>query len=100
MTARASAISILLVAVAIPAYAGDWYVDAMNGSDANGGTSWSDAWRTISHAVDTVSATGVERFHVASGTYDTALGESFPIRPDTKFELLGEGGFDPPVINA
>lgn len=65
--------------IALPAAASDWYVDAVNGSNANGGTSWPDAWQTISHANSQVpSHTGGVIF-IAAGLYDLALGESFPL---------------------
>jgi hypothetical protein len=52
----------------------DYYVDAVNGDDDNGGTSWLDAWKTITHAAETVpagaSTTDTNIIHVASGTYD------------------------------
>ncbi|RKY19238.1 MAG: hypothetical protein DRP63_00955, partial [Planctomycetota bacterium] len=44
-----------------------WYVDATNGSDSNSGTSWSDAFKTIAHALD-VAQDG-ETILVADGTY-------------------------------
>ena len=34
----------------------DWYVDPVNGSNSNGGTSLVDAWQTLNHAFDTVDA--------------------------------------------
>ena len=45
----------------------DAYVDAVNGSDTNGGTSWSDAYKTIQAAVN-VSMSG-DTILVADGTY-------------------------------
>ena len=63
----------------------DYYVDAVNGDDINNnGTSWLDAWKTITHAANTVllgdSATDPNIIHVASGTYDaTNNNETFPI---------------------
>ena len=37
--------------LATTGFASDWYVDAVNGSNANDGTSPATAWRTISYAV-------------------------------------------------
>ena len=35
------------------------YVDPSGGSDANGGTSWGDAWATLQKAIDTVTGTDI-----------------------------------------
>jgi len=43
------------------------YVDAVNGSDSNSGTDWSDAFKTIAHALD-VAQDG-DTILVADGTY-------------------------------
>lgn len=45
----------------------DCYVDAVNGNDAQGGTSLADAKKTIQAALNQVSANGT--VHVAAGTY-------------------------------
>jgi hypothetical protein len=81
------------------ALASDWYVDAVNGSDANDGQSPQSAWRTISHAVSQVPA-GSERILIAPGTYNAALGESFPITPKPGHQLIGLAGAERPVITA
>ena len=44
-----------------------WYVDALSGSDLNSGTSWSDAFKTIAHALN-VAQDG-DTILVADGTY-------------------------------
>src|SRR5688572_13369452 len=93
-------VSPLLLTLGAPALAGDWYVDAVNGSNSNTGTSWTDAWKTITHAVNVAPTSGRQVFHIASGVYDATLGESFPIEPDYEYVLMGEGGNDPPVIDA
>lgn len=46
---------------------GDWYVDVINGSDTNSGTSVGDAFATIQKAVD--SASSGEKILVLAGTY-------------------------------
>ena len=46
---------------------GDWYVDATNGSNSNSGTSWSEAFKTIAHALN-VAQNG-DTIVVADGTY-------------------------------
>jgi hypothetical protein len=75
----ATTIAGVCVAGSMPLFASDWYVDAVNGNDANAGTTPATAWRTITHAHATAPIGGVETIHIAPGTYDTALGEVFPI---------------------
>jgi hypothetical protein len=77
---------------ATPAFAADWYVDANSGSNANGGTNAADAWRTISHAVASVPASGVQTIRVAAGTYDAALGEAYPITLRSGLQVIGDQG--------
>ncbi len=79
--------------------ASDWYVDAVNGSDANNGQSPQSAWRTITHAVSQLAA-GSERILIAPGTYSAALGESFPIAPKPGHQLIGLAGAERPVLTA
>ena len=87
-THRLLALSLLLAA-APAALATDHYVDPVHGDDANGGSSWADAWRTITHAVATG---GSATYHLAPGVYDAALGESFPIALPSGSALVGEQG--------
>ncbi|HEY77733.1 MAG TPA: DUF1565 domain-containing protein, partial [Dehalococcoidia bacterium] len=65
---------------------GTYYVDAVGGSDANGGTDpTTDAWETITHALATVSGgnpADPDIINVAAGTYDAANGETFPLAFD------------------
>ena len=61
-------------------FAADWYVDAVGGGDANSGTSATDAWKTVTHAL-TVVPGGGDVVHLAAGVYDEALGEVFPWSP-------------------
>lgn len=68
---------LLLAALTPPAVAGTFYIDAVNGSNANTGTSWGDSWSTISHAV--ASTAYDDTLLIAPGTYDAGLGETFPI---------------------
>ena len=63
-----------------PAIANDWYVDAVNGNDGNGGTSPTDAWRTVTHALGEIPSTGPDTIHLLPGLYEPALGEVFPLR--------------------
>ncbi|MCP3916401.1 MAG: DUF1565 domain-containing protein [bacterium] len=84
--------TILAAAVLSPcALASDWYVDAGSGSNSNGGTSPSDAWRTITYGLAQVPTAGAQTVHVAGGTYDASLGESFPLVLRDELEIVGAG---------
>lgn len=82
------------------AFASDWYVDAVQGSNANGGTGPADAWRTITHAIASTPQTGVQTIHIAAGTYDAALGEVFPIDVRADLQLVGNQGGAKPFLTA
>ena len=71
--------NISLVALsASPVVAGDYYVDPVNGNDANSGTSASNAWRHLSHVIYALGHSS-DTVHLAPGTYGpAATGESFP----------------------
>lgn len=85
-------VAAMVLADAATSQAQDWYVDAVNGNDANAGTTPAQAWRTISHAVASTPAGGVtQRIHVAPGTHDAALGESATIALGEGQQLLGSG---------
>ena len=93
-------LSLLAASLLVPsAFAGDWYVDAVHGNNANSGTSPQAAWRTISHAVTQLPA-GSERILVAAGTYNAALGEVFPIEPKPGHQIIGNAGEVRPIISA
>jgi len=74
-----------------PLQAGDWYVDALTGNNANDGLTPQTAWRTITHAVATVPG-NPETVHVAPGVYDSLLGESFPLQPHEGIRIVGTQG--------
>ncbi|MDM8522467.1 SBBP repeat-containing protein [Desulfococcaceae bacterium HSG8] len=65
----------------------DCYADD-NGDDSNGGTSWTDAKKTIQAAVDQVNSGGT--VHVAAGTYT----EQVTLTPGKNLAILGEGQDD------
>ena len=69
---------------------GIYYVDAVIGSDVTGDGSAGAPWRTISHALNLVYNAGSE-IRVASGLYDQALGESFPLTMNPEVSLTGAG---------
>jgi hypothetical protein len=81
------------------ASAGDWYVDAVNGSNSNDGSSPATAWLTIGHAVAQVPA-GSERIFIAAGTYGPGIGEVFPIAPKPGHQLIGAPGEPRPIVTA
>jgi len=64
----------------------DYFVDAASGIDNNPGTD-TEPFMTISHAVSTADVN--KRIKVLPGTYDTALGESFPIELKEGQVLVG-----------
>ncbi|EMJ94305.1 LIC10774 family surface protein [Leptospira alstonii] len=63
-----------LVIIDIPIH----YVDSISGSDSNAGTK-SAPYRTITKAILASKADGTKVIYVAPGTYDTSVGETFPI---------------------
>lgn len=65
-----------------------WYVKASTGADTNPGTSGSP-FRTITKAL-TVAAS-IDIISVASGTYNQALGEAFPLPTVSGVDLIGAG---------
>ncbi len=69
----------VVVILASSAFAADFYVDVVNGNDANPGTSPGSAWRTLTHASAAAPAGSAHTIHVAPGTYSPATGESFPL---------------------
>jgi|GEM_PF-1860715 len=72
---------ISLITLSIPAYAGDYYVDAENGSDATGDGSAGNPWKTINYAFSRVTAydgDGVDTLHLSGQFYEegTATAQS------------------------
>ncbi|EMJ64302.1 MULTISPECIES: DUF1565 domain-containing protein [Leptospira] len=63
---------------------GVYYVDALAGDDSNPGTSLAP-YKTITYAVSQPGKT----IYVAPGTYDEALGETFPIKIPVGMNLIG-----------
>lgn len=86
---------VVSVCLVLPAgLAGDFYVDALAGDDANGGSSWQDAWRTLTHASQHVGDPPPGQrhtFHVAPGVYARSGGETFPIRMRPGRRFVGAG---------
>src|SRR5690349_16699245 len=89
-----------VVLVGLSARAGDWYVDAQNGSNSNNGLSPISAWKTLTHALATIPAPGSDTLHVAPGTYDAALGELYPLMMRPGLRLLGDQGSSSTVLES
>jgi hypothetical protein len=82
---------VIVAALCPAAVASDWYVDAVAGNNANSGASPSEAWRTITWAVAQVPPSGTQTIFVAPGTYDAALGETWPIEMRDALQIVGAG---------
>ncbi len=67
--------------------AAHYYVDAASGLDTNPGTS-EEPFKTITHAVSIAGTDNI--ISVLPGTYNAALGETFPIRPKQGQMLIGD----------
>ena len=85
-------VSVLLATCLSAASASDWYVDGAAGNNGNTGASPGDAWKTITHALASTPQTGTQTIHVAPGTYDTGLGETFPWSWRPSLALIGDQG--------
>jgi len=75
------------------------YVDSLNGNDNTGTGSTLNPYKTISQAL-TVSAGNEAIFTAASGTYDAASGEIFPLQLKPGTILIGLGPSRTTVIDA
>jgi len=82
---------VAIVVVAAPARCNDWYVDAVNGSDAANGVSPATAWKSLTHARAAVPIGAAETIHLASGVYSASSGENFPIDVPPDFQIVGAG---------
>ncbi|MBN1453496.1 MAG: right-handed parallel beta-helix repeat-containing protein [Anaerolineales bacterium] len=88
-----------LWAISVLQCTSDCYVDDATGDDANGGTSWADAKKTIQAAVNQVHVGGT--VHVAVGTYyekNIAINKSVNILGDPGDTNPGPGS-NTPVID-
>lgn len=78
---RSLIVFVSLITLSIPAYAGDYYVDAENGSDVTGDGSAGNPWKTINYAFGQVNAydgDGVDTLHLSGQFYEegTATAQS------------------------
>jgi len=80
----------------------DYYVDARTGADGNSGASPLTAWKTITHALASVSGTAGDpaTIYIAAGTYSPSENdESFPLQMKSYVSLIGEGA-DTVILDA
>lgn len=73
------------------------YYIKTDGDNSKDGLSWETAWKTITHAAATAPADST--IIVADGTYDTTLGEVFPITINKSLTLLWSGIADTAIID-
>jgi len=93
--------SVVVCLASAPAVAGDYFVSASAGSDGAAGTSPSEAWRTLTHALTAVPApVGAElhTIYLAPGVYDAANGETYPLEMRPRISVEGDGPADSVVL--
>jgi len=76
----------------------DFYVDVVNGNDANSGATAATAWRTITHASVSATIGSATTIHIAPGNYSVATGEAFPLVFEGQ-ALVGDAGSLATVID-
>ncbi|MBL8862144.1 MAG: DUF1565 domain-containing protein [Planctomycetes bacterium] len=80
-----------------------FYVDALNGSDANNGSSPALAWKTLTHALNVVGSPPPHNIHeirLLPGVYDEANGETFPIVLKQGRWLASVAGAQPTILGS
>lgn len=83
---------ILAFVTAGSAFASDYWVDPVNGSDASGQGTSASPWKTITHAVTQITpppAPASDTLHLRPGLFETASGETFPITVPPGITLVG-----------
>ena len=93
----------IFVLLAVILFAGtsladNYYVNASTGSNATGNGTQSSPWKTITYGLSQISGTG-HVLYVDSGTYNTTLGETFPIAVKNGVSLVG-AGIDVSIVDA
>jgi len=80
------------------AFAVDYYVDPVGGSDVNSGLAPDEAFRTITHSLETIRETirpvnaTPATIHLAAGTYSADTnGETFPLNMTSSTAMIGQG---------
>jgi len=94
-TQRGTIVSFITSAIVTPA---TYYVNATTGSNTTGNGSQASPWKTITYALSQIVGTG-NTLNVAAGTYNRALGETFPIFMADGVSLVG-AGIDRSIIDA
>ena len=94
----------VIALITVTATATDWYVDAINGSDATGDGSQVAPWRSLTFALDNTTGTESDPaiLHIATGTYSpSATGDTFPLTTlsGESYRLLG-AGYEKTIIDA
>ncbi|MBN1592721.1 MAG: right-handed parallel beta-helix repeat-containing protein, partial [Candidatus Coatesbacteria bacterium] len=87
------AIALCASLFATSCFATDYYVDGMNGDDANSGISADDAWKTITHAIDSIEVSEEKpaAICVSEGIYSPSTnGEAFPLMLGSHVSIEGE----------
>src|SRR5436190_9647131 len=90
-SARHAVFCLVLPLLSGTAFATDYYVDVVSGSDAASGTSAGTAWKTLTFASSNASSGSTNTIHVAPGTYSSASGEIFPLQFAGQ-NLVGDAG--------
>lgn len=92
---------LVLLLISPAALAGDYYVDIQNGDNGQGDGSAGSPWQTITHAIYNIpSPSSGHTIHIAPGTYSDAAGETFPLRPYNRMELVADDGPETTIIEA
>ena len=94
-------ITFLLINLNSICFARDYFVDILNGSNQNSGTTPDNPWRTITFTIANIESSAEEPaiIHVAEGIYDSINGEGFPIELKSNIFLKGAGP-DKTVLDA
>lgn len=89
---------LLYLLLALTAGAGDYYVDAENGDDADDGLAPYDAWQTITHAIEVldVSDDGDPIVSLAPGIYGPR--ERFPLTISRRMSIIGSPDHETQVL--
>ncbi len=91
----AIAVVAIFAIVVAGAYADDYYV-ATTGSDTTGDGSSGNPWQTVAHALswistnDPGSVVDPHTIYIAAGTYDSSIGESYPLTMQSYVSLSGD----------
>jgi hypothetical protein len=99
---RFSAVLLLLLTVSVASQLSAQsvvYVNAATGNNTTGNGSAASPFKTITKALSVSSAAG-DSIKVAPGTYNTAIGEIFPIEMPTDRKLIGTAGANTTIIDA